>query len=140
MSVCCVCLKEFDGENAPILMLEPDGTPLVLCPDCAALVEKIAGKPASPERTEAVRALAEIDVDSPMVATELSRLVAGEDAPLDENDAWEEDENGEPIAEEEAAPPPTPPLVPRASRLYLYLGLGCLAAALVLFVILKLVN
>lgn len=137
MSVCCVCLKEFPGEDAPILMLSPEGEPLVLCPECAALVDAVAGKPDSPERDEAIRALAEIDVDSPMVATELSRLVMREDAPLTEEDAYDDSaESGE--ESDEALPPPTPPLIPRASRIYFYLGVGCLAAALVLLLVLRL--
>lgn len=132
MSICAVCLKEFPGEDAPILMMDPSGNPLVLCPECAALVEAIAGTPDSPERSAAISALAEIDVEDPLVATELSRLVSYEDAPLSEAEGWED---GEELAEEE---PPVPDVVTPASNLYLYLALGCIAVAFVLLLVLRL--
>ena len=132
MPICAVCLKEFEGEDAPILMMDPSGNPLVLCPECAALVEAIAGTPDSPERTAAVAALAEIDVEDPLIATELSRLVSYEDAPLSEAEGWEDEEE---LAEEE---PPVPETVMPASNLYLYLALGCIAVALALLLVLRL--
>lgn len=133
MSTCAVCLKDFPGEDAPILMIDPSGNPLVLCPECAALVEAIAGTPDTEERRAAVSALAEIDVENPLVANELSRLVTYEDAPLSVADAWEDEEE---MAEEET---PVPETVTPASNLYLYLGLGCLGLALILFLILRLI-
>lgn len=132
MSTCAVCLKEFSGDDAPILMMDPSGNPLVLCPECAALVEAIAGTPDTEERRAAVSALAEIDVENPLVATELSRLVTYEDAPLSEEEGWEDEEA---LSEEEI--PVSEPLKP-ASNLYLYLALGCLGAALILLLILRL--
>ena len=132
MSTCAVCLKDFPGEDAPILMMDPSGNPLVLCPECATLVEAIAGTPDSPDRRAAVSALAEIDVENALVATELSRLVNHEDAPLSEEDGWEDE--GE-LSEEEA---PVPEMAKPASNLYLYLALGCLGVALILLLILRL--
>ena len=114
MSICAVCLKDFPGEDAPILMMDPSGNPLVLCPECAALVEAVAGTPDSPERQAAVAALAEIDVENSLVATELSHLVNYLDAPLSEEDGWEEEET---VAEEE---PPVPETVtPTSNRILL---------------------
>lgn len=135
MSRCCICLREFEGEEAPILMMDAEGNPLVLCSECEEIVDAIAGTPDSPERDAALAALAELDVADPMVATELSRLIAREDAPLTEEDAYEDEE----ALLEEAPPAPTAG-AGKASSLYFYLGVGCLAAALVLFVILKLVG
>ncbi len=134
MSTCCVCLKSFEGENAPILMMDPSGSPLVLCPDCTEIVDAIAGTPDSPEREEAVARLAEIDVENPIVAVELSRLVNYEDAPLDSEAGWEDEDD---LANAEA---PVPAVSRGGSALYLYLGLGCLGAALVLYIILKLLG
>ncbi len=135
MSRCCICLQEFLGEDAPILMMDPQGNPLVLCPECAGIVDAIAGKPDSPERDEALLALSELDVSDPMVAKELSRLIAREDLPLSEEDGFEDEEA---MADE---PVPTVPTVsPKGSSLYLYLGVGCLAVALVLFLILRLIG
>lgn len=132
MSTCCVCLAQFEGEDAPILMMDPLGNQLLLCPDCAALVDAIAGAPDSEERTAALAELAEIDVESPLVATELSRLINREDAPCDMKDAWEEEEA------EALADAPTPPATQAGgSNLPLYLGIGCLAVAAVLFLILR---
>ena len=113
-------------------MMDPSGNPLVLCPECAALVEAIAGTPDSPERRAAVSALAEIDVEDSLVATELSRLVTYLDAPLSEEEGWEEEEE---VAEEEI---PVPEVVTPASNLYLYLALGCIGVALILLLILRL--
>lgn len=134
MSTCCVCLKEFEGEDAPILMMDPSGSPLVLCPDCAALVDAIAGTPDTPERREAVASLAEIEVENPIVAVELSRLISYEDSPLAADEGWE-DEGA--LAEAET---PSPTAAGGGSGLYLYLGLGCLAAALVLYILLKILG
>ena len=134
MSTCCVCLKEFEGEDAPILLVHPSGTPLVLCPECTALVEAVAGTPDSPEREEALEALealAEMDIKNRLVATELCRLIEGEDAP-------EEAENGEEAEASEEGAPSVPTRT--ASGLYFYLGCGCLAAALVLYIILRIVG
>ncbi len=131
MSTCCVCLKEFEGEDAPILMFDGEGEACVLCPECAAIVDKIAGTPDSPEREEAITALREIGVESPMIADELVRLVRREDAPLSEEDAFESEE------EVEALPVAAPVADNRASNLSLYLALGCLGAAFVLFILLR---
>ena len=133
MSTCCVCLEKFEGEDAPILMMDPSGSPLVLCPQCAEIVDAIAGTPDSPEREEAIARLAEIDVTDPLVATELSKLVSYEDAPLEE-EGWENEDD---LAE---AAPPNPQTSHGGSALYLYLGLGCLAVALVLYILLKLLG
>ena len=125
MSTCCVCLANFEGEEAPILMMDPSGTPLVLCPECAELVDAIAGTPDSPERREALARLAEIDVEDSLVAVELSKLVNYEDAPLDTDEGWENEE--ELVSAE--APAPT---AHGGSALDLDLGLGCLGVALLL--------
>ena len=135
MSVCCVCLREFPGEDAPILMMDAQGNPLLLCEECAALLDAIAGTPDSEERDAAIEALSEMDVSDPMVASELSRLIAREDAPLSEEDGGEDEEA---LAEE--TPPAMPAASGKASSLYFYLGIGCLAAAAVLFIILQLVR
>lgn len=134
MSTCCVCLKDFEGEDAPILMMDPSGTPLVLCPACAELVDAIAGTPDSPERREAVSRLADLEVENPIVAVELSRLVNYEDAPLNTDEGWE-DEND--LADAET---PAPTVKGGGSSLYLYLGLGCLGVALLLYILLKLLG
>ena len=132
MSTCCVCLRDFDGENAPILMFDGEGEACVLCPDCAAILDKIAGTPDSPERDAAVESLMEIDVKSPMIAAELVRLVRREDAPLTEEEAYETEEE----VEEE---PIATPVASAASNLSLYLALGCLGAAFILFILLRFV-
>ncbi len=131
MSTCCVCLKEFDGADAPILMFDGEGEACVLCPDCAAIVDKIAGTPDSPEREEAIAALREIDVESPMIADQLIRLVRHEDTPLSEEDAFLTEEE---VEEQPVAPPA---VSGPASNLSLYLALGCLGAAFVLFILLR---
>lgn len=131
MSTCCVCLKEFEGDDAPILMFDGEGEACVLCPECAAIVDKIAGTPDSPERDEAIAALREIDVESPVIAGELVRLVRHEDAPLSEEDTFETEE------EVEEQPVAAPLASNRASNLSLYLALGCLGAAFVLFILLR---
>ena len=135
MSRCCVCLQEFSGEDAPILMMDATGHPLVLCPSCEGLLDAIAGKPDSPERDRAIEALSELDVADPMVATELSRIISGEDTPLTEEDGWEDEE-----AVLKEAPPTATPIAGKASSLYFYLGVGCLAVAMLLFIILKIVR
>ncbi len=136
MSLCCVCLKEFPGEEeAPILMMDAQGNPLLLCPECASIVDAIAGTPDSPRRDAAILALSEMEVSEPMVADELSRLISREDAPLSEEDGWEDEE-----AIMEEAPPTVRAVAGKVSSLYFYLGIGCLAAAVILFVILQLVR
>ena len=129
---CCVCLCKFEGEEPPILMMDHAGNPRVLCPHCAGLLDAIAGTPDSPERDEAVAALRAIDVKNPTVAFELAKLIDRTDAPLDEEDAYESEEEleGEEI--------PVPVSV-GGSNLSLYLGLGCLGIALILFVLLRFV-
>ncbi len=131
MSTCCVCLRSFEDENAPILMFDGAGEACVLCPECAVIVDKIAGTPDSPERDEAIAALREIEVESPMIADELVRLVRHEDAPLSVEDAFETEE------EVEEQPVVAPLASNRASNLSLYLALGCLGAAFVLFILLQ---
>ena len=128
---CCVCLARFEGEEPPILMMNRAGEPLVLCPDCANLLDAIAGTPDSPEREEAVATLSEIDVKNPAVATELSRLVARTDAPLSEENAYEDEEE---MAEQET---PAPTVVRPASELWLYLGVGFGTVALLLLLFLR---
>lgn len=128
---CCVCLSYFEGEEPPILMMDREGEPLVLCPECAALMDAIAGMPDSPEREAAIAALREIDVKNPAVATELSHLIDRTDAPLTEEEAYEDAEE---VAEQEI---PTPEVVHSASNLWLYLGIGCLAVVLILVLILR---
>ena len=134
MSVCtcCMCLNKFEGEEPPILMMDRAGNPRVLCPDCTAIVDAIAGTPDSPEREDAITALRGMDIKNPDVAFELGRLIDRTDAPLDEDGAWESEDA---LAEEE---PPVPEVV-HGSNLSLYLGLGCIAAALILFLLLKLI-
>ena len=129
---CCVCLSKFEGEDAPILMMDPAGNPRVLCPHCADLLDAIAGTPDSPERDEAVAALRAIDVKNPTVAFELAKLIDRTDAPLAEEDAYESEEE----LEGEEIPVPVPV---GGSNLSLYLGLGCLGIALILFVLLRFV-
>ena len=134
MSTCCVCLSEFDGESAPILMIDPSGNPLLLCPHCAGLVDAIAGKEDSPERTEAIQSLAEIDIKSNLVAKQLSLLISHKDAPLSEEDAFCDEEE---LVDEEQSSSPAPIQSTGASSFYFYVGVGFLAAALVLLVLLK---
>ena len=134
MPTCCVCLQPFEGEDAPILMMSASGNPLVLCPRCAALVDAIAGTPDSPEREAAVRELADVSHASPRVESVLLRLVRHEDEPLSEEDAFE---NEEEVLEEDVPTDVAP--ASTGSNLYLYLGIGCLAAALVLFLLLRFV-
>ena len=132
MSVCtcCMCLNKFEGEEPPILMMDRAGNPRVLCPDCAAIVDAIAGTPDSPERDAAIEALRDIDVRNPAVAEELIKLVERTDAPLDEADAYE--------SEDELAEQETPePIAVHGSNVSLYLGLGCIGVALILFLILR---
>ena len=129
---CCMCLNNFEGEEPPILMMDRAGNARVLCPDCAAIVDAIAGTPDSPERDEAIATLREMDIKNPAVAFELAKLIDRTDAPLTEEDGYEsaEELEGEEI--------PVPVAV-GGSNLSLYLGLGCLAAALVLFLLLRFV-
>ena len=133
MATCCVCLQKFSGEEPPILMMNGEGEAMVLCPECAALLDKIAGTEDSEERTRAVEELLEINVQNPLVAAELSRLIRHEDAPLSEADAFLDE------SEVEEAPIAVPTAVSRASNLWFYLGVGCLAAALVIFLLLRFV-
>lgn len=128
---CCVCLSHFEGEEPPILMLDREGEALVLCPDCAAILDAIAGTPDSQEREDAIAALRDIDVKNPIVATELSHLIDRTDVPLTEDAAYEEEEDVE------AMETPAPIVVNRASDLWLYLGIGCLAVVMVLVVLLR---
>lgn len=127
---CCMCLNKFEGEEPPILMMDHAGNPRVLCPECTALVDAIAGTPDSPTRDEAIAALREMDIKNPTVAIELVRLIERTDAPLEESDAYESEDE---LAEQE---PPIPVAV-NGSNLSLYLGLGCIGAALILFLLLK---
>ncbi|MBR7095061.1 MAG: hypothetical protein IKC73_02470 [Clostridia bacterium] len=131
MATCCVCLHKFEGEEPPILMMNGEGEAMVLCPECAALLDKIAGTEESEERTRAVEALLEMDVQNPTVAAELSRLIRHEDAPLSEEDAFLDEE------EVEEMPVANPTTVSGASNLWFYLGAGCLGAAFILFLILR---
>ena len=128
---CCVCLSHFEGEEPPILMMDREGEPLVLCPDCAALMDAIAGTPDSPKRDEAIAALREIDVKNPAVATELAHLIDRTDAPLSDENAYEDEDE---VAEQET---PAPTVVRPASELWLYLGVGFGAAALLLLLFLR---
>ncbi len=132
MHTCCVCLHKFEGEEPPILMPDEQGRELVLCPDCAPLVEAVAGTPDGEERSAAIKELSSIDVKNTLVLEELARLINREDAP--------------PVLEEEALlsdredAPSVPPLITKSDAdLSLWLGLSCLAAALILFIILKVV-
>lgn len=127
---CCMCLNKFEGEEPPILMMDHAGNPRVLCPACTGIVDAIAGTPDSPERDAAIATLRGMDIKNPTVAFELAKLIDRTDAPLDEADAWESEEE---LAEEE---PPVPEVV-NGSNLSLYLGLGCIAAALILFLLLR---
>ncbi len=132
MHTCCVCLHKFEGEEPPILMPDEQGREMVLCPECAALVEAVAGTPDGEERDAAIRQLSALDVKNTLVLEELSRLIDREDAPptLTEDELLLDTE-GEPAV---------PPLITKSGAdLSLWLGLGCLAAALVLFIILKVV-
>ena len=131
---CCVCLNKFEGEEPPILMMDREGEALVLCPECTALVEAVAGTPDSPEREAAVEALREMDVKNPSVATELGYLIDRTDAPLTEEDTYDDAEE---LAEEE---PPAPCTCRRASDLYFYLGVGCLAVAFLIYVLIRLLG
>ncbi len=133
MATCCVCLHKFEGEEPPILMMDGEGEAMVLCPECAAILDKIAGTEESEERTRAVEALLEVNVQNPLVAAELSRLIRHEDAPLAEEDAFLDE------GEVEEMPVAVPTAVSGASNLWFYLGVGCLAAAFVIFVLLRLV-
>ena len=133
MPTCCVCLNKFEGEDAPILMMDGEGEARVLCPECAAILDKIAGTPDSPEREAAVRELYAIIVKDPTVAAELAALIHHEDAPLEEDEAFEEEE------EIREMPVAKPTAVNRASNLWLYMGIGCLAAAVLIFILVRFV-
>ena len=145
MSVCtcCMCLNKFEGEEPPILMMDRAGNPCVLCPDCTAIVDAIAGTPDSPDRAAAIEALGHMDVKNPAVANELVKLIERTDAPLDDEgeDAAAEDEAYDEDADLSEDDPldemlPVPEAV-NASNLSLYLGLGCLGVALILFLLLR---
>ncbi len=132
MHTCCVCLHKFEGEEPPILMIDEQGREMVLCPDCTPLVEAVAGTPDGEERNAAIEAISKIDVKNTLVLEELARLIEREDAPptLEE----------ETLFDEAAEAPSVPPLITKSGAdLSLWLGLGFLAAALILFVILKVV-
>lgn len=132
MHTCCVCLHKFEGEEPPILMLDEQGREMVLCPDCAPLVEAVAGTPDGEERSAAIEGLSAIDVKNTLVLEELMRLINREDAPptLEEEELFSDNEEA----------PGVPPLITKSGAdLSLWLGLGCLAAALILFIILKVV-
>lgn len=132
LCTCCVCLNKFEGEEPPILMMDRQGNPRVLCPACTALVDAVAGTPDSPEREEAVAALRQMDIKNPAVAEELVMLIERTDAPLDPEGGYESEDA---LAEAET---PTPETV-TGSNISLYLGLGCLGLALILFLLLKFV-
>ena len=89
---CCMCLNTFEGEEPPILMMDRAGNARVLCPDCAAIVDAIAGTPDSPERDAAVATLREMDIKNPTVAFELAKLIDRTDTPLTEEDGYEDAE------------------------------------------------
>lgn len=132
MHTCCVCLHKFEGEEPPILMMDEQGREMVLCPECAPFVEAVAGTPDGEERNAAIEALSAIDVKNTLVLEELMRLINREDAPptLDEEALLDDGEEA----------PTVPPLITKSGAdLSLWLGLGCLAAALILFIILKVV-
>lgn len=132
MHTCCVCLHKFEGEEPPILTVDEQGRELVLCPDCAPLVEAVAGTPDGEERTAAIEGLSAIDVKNTLVLEELARLINREDAPPTlEEDAL--------LLDNEAAPSVPPLITKSGADLSLWLGLGFLAAALILFIILKVV-
>ena len=110
------------------------GNPRVLCPACTEIVDAIAGTPDSPEREEAIETLRGMDIKNPTVAFALARLIDRTDAPL-EDDACD----GEDMLLDDASDDadfPVPEVV-NGSNLSLYLGLGCMAAALVLFLLLR---
>lgn len=132
LCTCCVCLNHFEGEEPPILMMDRQGNPRVLCPACTALVDAVAGTPDSPEREEAVAALRQMDIKNPAVAFELAQLIDRTDAPLDTESAYESEEE---LAEAETPEPETV----MGSNVSLWLGLGCLGLALILFLLLKFV-
>ena len=99
---CCMCLNKFEGEEPPILMMDRAGNPRVLCPECTAIVDAIAGTPDSPERDAAIATLRDMDIKNPSVAEELIKLVERTDAPLDEADAYESEDE---LAEQETPEP-----------------------------------
>ena len=132
MSVCtcCMCLNKFEGEEPPILMMDRMGNPRVLCPDCAAIVDAIAGTPDSPERDTAIATLREMDIKNPTVADELIKLIDRLDAPLEDEDYYESEEAL-------AAAEPPKPIASNGSNVSLYLGLGCIAVALIIYLIVR---
>ncbi len=136
MHTCCACLNKFDGEKPPILMMGEYGTPKVLCPDCAALVDAIAGQPDSEERTAAVDKLCTVNVRDPEVAEELARLIHHEEepAPAEADEAEVDAADMEPEATDEpfdAEIDKEPEIEKTGSFFYLSLALGFLAVALI---------
>ncbi len=140
MHTCCICSKRFEGDAPPIFMINELGEPLVLCPACTERVLAISDTPDSPAREAAAEALSDL-VSNPAVAAELSRIVRRESAGLTEEEATEElpDAPADMAPDEELpddAVAPVPPPAP-ASPFFLYGGLGLLALAVVLGLILR---
>ncbi len=59
MSKCCICKRDADAENAPILIMSAYGIPRYICPDCEKTID-ITKESTDPwEITEACQALGE---------------------------------------------------------------------------------
>lgn len=57
MAKCCICKKEIEREDAPVLTMGASGTPRLLCDECDGLLETVTcGK----EITEIENAMAEV--------------------------------------------------------------------------------
>ena len=115
--ICCTCLKRFENADAPVLAMGAYGTPKLLCPNCADLVEKVTLSREYDEIAESMNAITDTmskaNVDDRVTVetmTELLKVSAeraqkiklGEyDFALDEeNDEDEDSESFDDIPEE----------------------------------------
>ncbi len=114
MPTCCICLNLFEGEDPPILAMSGYGRAMVLCPECAALVERVAGTEDSLDRDEAIEELSSFNINNRIVRDTLVSLISregeqtecpeeetGEAASLDETETAAPNEETDGAAEAE---------------------------------------
>lgn len=123
MNTCCICDAALPEGEAPILTFDGQGREKPLCPVCAARAEALSGEdPVA--RQEAVKAFSAYEIHDPSVLRALAALCHPDDLPE------------ETPAVESALPKRALP----APNLSLWLGLGCMALALILYLIILVVR
>lgn len=122
MATCCICGETLPEGDAPILTFDGQGREKPLCPICAAHAEALSGE--DPEAKEAaIRAFSSADIRDPSVLRALAALCRSGEVP-------EEPPGGLPVPKR-ALPAP---------NLSLWLGLGCMALALLLYLIIQVIR